>query len=820
MRNTVLENKAREELFNSYDYFRNKVQDYLIFPIYILLKRLDKDFDLVEEAKRKKAKNEVFAYKLHCDNLAKTCAPSILEAFKYLEDCVEKHNYFGESIYWPDFFKKFNFEDMPQEEFEVYFEQALSLARKKDPYADYSTPKEIAEFITSVYPLASGAKIYNPFGGNASLANYLPKDTFYSGNEKVKRAWAIGILNLAAHNRLENSQFYCKDAFFDPRREQTYDFVISNLPFGLRTSDSNFIIPNEADGNTMYYAVRQIAPKGKAVFITSTGFLSNSNQNAKSFKKELIDKDLLEYVVLLPAKLFSNTSIPCVAIFLNTTPLKNGGVTFIDASELVLPGGKKDKILDKDLLLKLVLENEENDVKRWVDKNQIASNDYNLNVGRYLLVQEDEITNFNIVTLGQIAEERPREKSIEPGTVGGFIRIRDLKNDILDHNLNIKEIEVTEIPTHAYEVKYASLLLALRFKTLKPTGIGFTDIKTAVFVSNDILSLKIDENKVDFAYLISELNSDYVLRQVKSYQTGATIPSLRKKDVLNLKIRLPEKDIQRKLFQEKLEAVYKEKDSELKAFKSQYNVKGEAFKEVASLKHSLGRPLLNIGSGILTMEAYLEKITDSALRIELKNILDSINENISLANNLLERNENELNLESYKLEEIELVSFLKKYIASNSNYSFKTKLSVSEEIINEFEDEIFVNSNTDLLTVLLNNIFDNADRHAFKGQKSEANQFLVRLDIDTDREVSKAILSFKNNGLPFPENFDKEKFIRKNLKAGETGNTGIGGYDIYRIVNFMQGSFDLKLNEEDQYATIYEIELPVIITKEDNDENI
>ncbi|MBK6953807.1 MAG: hypothetical protein IPH24_17680 [Crocinitomicaceae bacterium] len=97
---------------------------------------------------------------------------------------------------------------------------------------------------------------------------------------------------------------------------------------------------------------------------------------------------------------------------------------------------------------------------------------------------------------------------------------------------------------------------------------------------------------------------------------------------------------------------------------------------------------------------------------------------------------------------------------------------------------------------------------------------IIRVDLDTEQAISKVILSFKNNGLAFPENFDKEKFIRKNLKAGDTGNTGIGGYDIYQIVNFMEGSFDLKLNEDDQYATNYEIELPIIITKESEDEDL
>ncbi len=810
-----LEKKVQKALLNSYSDFRGYLKSYEIFPVFILLKRLNKNFDAVISNKQNESHLDIYRLLYQGIGIENQ---DLIKAFEICEDCIET----GPRIIvnWQTFFKEFPIDSMTQNEFEIHFEQALKISRNRSSYGDFSTPKQISELLTSVYSLATKAKVYNPFGGNASFANFLPKDCIYYGNEVSENTWALGILNLAAHNRLENSYFVKEDAFYNRRNSDHFDFVISNPPFGLRTSGSNMFIPSEVDGYTIYHAMHQIAPNGKAAIIAASHFLTNGHQNAKGLRRDLLKKDILEYVILLPAKLFQNTSIPCVAVFLNSKPNKKGGVTFIDASDFVLSAGKKDKILDSGRLLELIGEEGDTIHKRWVSKNEIEKEDYNFSVRRFLMAEEEVPTNVKIVTLGEIAQEHDKENPIAAGTLGRFIRIRDLKDDLLENSISTDEIELTDVPPHSYEIKYPSLLLALRFKSLKPTGIGFSGNNTVAFVSNDILSLRVNENLVDVNYLITELKSDFVQRQVFGYQYGVTIPTIRKKDVLNLKIRLPEKDTQHRLYLEQIESFYKEKAKELKAIKSQYNLKGETFKEIASLKHSLGRPLLNIGSGILTIEALLTKTSDLHLKKELEKVLGGIKLDMDLTNNLLDRNEHELDLDNYKLEDLDLITFINKYLGGSTNYSFEPVISVSEDIINELGNSIIIKSNNDLLAVLFNNIFDNAERHAFKGQKNDANKMIIRVDLDTEQAISKVILSFKNNGLAFPENFDKEKFIRKNLKAGDTGNTGIGGYDIYQIVNFMEGSFDLKLNEDDQYATNYEIELPIIITKESEDEDL
>ncbi|MBK6953809.1 MAG: N-6 DNA methylase [Crocinitomicaceae bacterium] len=220
--------------------------------------------------------------------------------------------------------------------------------------------------------------------------------------------------------------------------------------------------------------MHQIAPNGKAAIIAASHFLTNGHQNAKGLRRDLLKKDILEYVILLPAKLFQNTSIPCVAVFLNSKPTKKGGVTFIDASDFVLSAGKKDKILDSGRLLELIGEEGDTIHKRWVSKNEIEKEDYNFSVRRFLMAEEEVPTNVKIVTLGEIVQEQAKENPIVAGTLGRFIRIRDLKDDLLENSISTDEIELTDVPPHSYEIKYPSLLLALRFKSLKPTGIGFS----------------------------------------------------------------------------------------------------------------------------------------------------------------------------------------------------------------------------------------------------------------------------------------------------------------------------------------------------------
>jgi len=129
-------------------------------------------------------------------------------------------------------------------------------------------------------------------------------------------------------------------------------------------------------------------------------------------------------------------------------------------------------------------------------------------------------------------------------------------------------------------------------ETLKPTFFEFKG--KPIFKSQDIFSAKVDESRVDRTYLINELKSEYVQKQLDSYRLGATIPFIRQDDLLEVVIKLPSIEEQRA----KIQGIYELADK-IKTLQEERNalVHGKAvkdFNEFASLKHTLGRPRQNI----------------------------------------------------------------------------------------------------------------------------------------------------------------------------------------------------------------------------------
>lgn len=100
-----------------------------------------------------------------------------------------------------------------------------------------------------------------------------------------------------------------------------------------------------------------------------------------------------------------------------------------------------------------------------------------------------------------------------------------------------------------------------------------------------------------------------------------------------------------------------------------------------------------------------------------------------------------------------------------------------------------------MLEIALNDIVENANRHAFtdfsKNYKIEFRvsiYFAPSLKMQPKNKFDKYDTFIKvevaNNGKPFPKNYSLEKLIRKNSFAGKTGNTGQGGYDLNEIIKY------------------------------------
>ena len=137
---------------------------------------------------------------------------------------------------------------------------------------------------------------------------------------------------------------------------------------------------------------------GRVAVIVPHGVLFRGHAEGR-IRKALLDQNLLDAVIGLPAKLFTTTGIP-VAILVFDRSREEGGanedrfdVLFIDASKEFAPG-KKQNLMDEAHIAKVVETYREREVvERYsylASPDEIAENDFNLNIPRYVDTFEPE----------------------------------------------------------------------------------------------------------------------------------------------------------------------------------------------------------------------------------------------------------------------------------------------------------------------------------------------------------------------------------------------------------------------------------------------
>jgi type I restriction enzyme M protein len=109
-------------------------------------------------------------------------------------------------------------------------------------------------------------------------------------------------------------------------------------------------------------------------------------------RKQLIDENLLDIVIGLPEKLFYGTGIPA-AILVFRKKKTDDKVLFIDASRDYEDGKNQNYLRDADLQRILDTAKARANVDKYAylaSPAEIAENDYNLNIPRYVDTFEEE----------------------------------------------------------------------------------------------------------------------------------------------------------------------------------------------------------------------------------------------------------------------------------------------------------------------------------------------------------------------------------------------------------------------------------------------
>lgn len=716
-------------------------------------------------------------------------------------------------------------------------------------------PLEFSRFMCSLSELPPNSKIYNPFAGLASFSIFLDESQDYLGQEISSKTWAIGVLRIIANDRIGKSKLLLSDSLTDwnptsiykhskledffknlPEKEK-FDLIISNPPFGLRFHnqfESRFGQVRSAEYFLIENGLDALSANGKMILCVPVGFLFSNRISDQNFRSYIVTNDLLEMVVLMPGGMFMNTSATTAIIVINKFKKNIGKVSFVDANSFIENTSPREKKLNDHKLYETIKEATNIEIIRTVPNESIINNDFNLNVPRYF---QNELDGVKLGDIGSVY----RGNRVNEGQIGKFVRIRNLKDDKLDFQLLIDEIDEVVLPRHAQCIEESCILMALRWKTLKPTYFNYTGIP--VFVNSDILAFKVNESKVDSAFLINELHSLYVTEQLDSFKTGTLIPMIKREDLFSVMILLPEEGEQglakqKLIVKEQLIKLAEEKKKDLNWFNKIHGLETEIVEQNTYLRHTLAGPSSNLKDSIANVKKIiLEKIAQnqpSVLDYKLsENHLISLGEYLSIIERDVEKIviavsrqlKIDSGIEDKKLFPIEIFDFLKKYSSEyneREGLNFKILFEFDKEVFFDLDGNLiksFILANEEMLHDLFDNLINNAVKHAFSADTNNRIEIYLMKNLSNDDQDDIQIL-FSNTGKPFPENFTLKDFVRKGFKYGLNAGDGFGGWYVNEIIKKLKGNFDI-IDEtgseglpDTDLATSFEINFPLIETEE------
>ena len=279
---------------------------------------------------------------------------------------------------------------------------------------EFYTPSEVVKLITQLIKPAKGQRIYDPTCGSGGMLiqcrHYLEdhgentRDLALYGQEMNQGTWAICKMNMFLHG-VYSADIKRGDTIRDPKHTEdgvlmTFDRVIANPPFSLANwgledvqSDSfgrfPYGLPPKGQGDLAFvqHMIASLNTEGRMGVVMPHGVLFRGSSE-KNIRQGILEKDLLEAVIGLPAGLFYGTGIPaCVLIVNKNKPKKRKGkVLFVNAELEYEEGKNQNKLRTQDLEKIVKTYDDYTEINRYSNIatiEEIKENDFNLNIRRY-----------------------------------------------------------------------------------------------------------------------------------------------------------------------------------------------------------------------------------------------------------------------------------------------------------------------------------------------------------------------------------------------------------------------------------------------------
>lgn len=294
----------------------------------------------------------------------------------------------------------------------------------------FYTPRCIVELLVEMLEPYKG-RVYDPCCGSGGMFVHSEKfvkqhqgnvnDISIYGQESNQTTWRLAKMNLAIRG-IDSSQVkwnpegsFLNDAHPDLKAEH----VIANPPFNdsdwggdLLRTDGRWQHGTPPTGNANFawiqHFIYHLSPNGQAGIVLAKGALTSKTSGEGEIRKTLIEQNLVDCIVNLPAKLFLNTQIPASLWFINRNRTGNAQhrnrsseILFIDARNLGHLINRKNRELSREDVLHIAntyhqwrnIQGEYQDVAGYcaaVSIDKVQALEYVLTPGRYVGLPDDE----------------------------------------------------------------------------------------------------------------------------------------------------------------------------------------------------------------------------------------------------------------------------------------------------------------------------------------------------------------------------------------------------------------------------------------------
>lgn len=306
----------------------------------------------------------------------------------------------------------------------------------------FFTPTMVSELMARLTAPRNDESIYDPTCGSASLLIRTAKQADIEkvaiyGQEMNGSSWSMARMNLFIHDiHVDSTNIAWGDSLANPMHLDAdgnlrqFDVIVANMPFSQDKWAEGFNPGGGQDGETyrkkkftmtanldkyhrfdwgvppaskgdwafLLHMIHSLKSYGRMAAVVPHGVLFRGAAEGR-IRQKVIEKNLLDAVIGLPANIFYGTSIPaCILVFKKNRSIDN--VLFIDASGKDADGNyryKKDKNQNKleekhikDILSAYHAREDLDKFAHAASFEEIKNNDFNLNIPRYVDTFEEE----------------------------------------------------------------------------------------------------------------------------------------------------------------------------------------------------------------------------------------------------------------------------------------------------------------------------------------------------------------------------------------------------------------------------------------------